>query len=219
MKWLVFFWAVGAVGSVAAETVNVCYNYGCVAEAQAFFDGEQMALVGAFLRGAQDAEDERGRLSLAIGWMLGWAGQQTPIAADRGGNYADDGALGRMDCIDHSTTTTRLLRLLEARGWLYFHRVLEPAQRVRYLVQMHYSAQIEERLDAFGEGDRSGEPARFVVDSWFRDNGQPAVVLALPEWLDGGGGDEDDGQVAVAVGAPTSDAPVQQEREWRNEQW
>jgi hypothetical protein len=29
--------------------------------------------------------------------------------------------------------TTRLLRLLEARGWLRFHRVLEPVSRVLYL--------------------------------------------------------------------------------------
>jgi hypothetical protein len=94
---------------------------------------------------------------------------------------ADDGVHGRMDCIDHSTTTTRLLRLLENRGWLQFHRVLEPVRRIRYLFAVHFSAQIEE----FGPVPKepqplAADPVRFVVDSWFRDNGQPAVVLPLP---------------------------------------
>ena len=108
------------------------------------YSEEQLAQVRALLGTAQTAADERQKLSLATGRLLGWAGQQTPISADRGGNWADDGVYGRMDCIDHSTTTTRLLRLLETRGWLRFHRVLEPEYRVRYLFQVHYSAQIEE---------------------------------------------------------------------------
>jgi hypothetical protein len=91
-----------------------------------------------------DAAEERERLSLAIGWLLGWAGEQTPISADRGGNFADDGVFGRMDCIDHSTTTTRLLRLLESHRLAAFHRVLEPVRAVLYLFEVHYSAQIEE---------------------------------------------------------------------------
>ena len=133
-----------------------------------------------WLGSAQSAEDERERLAVAIGWLLGWAGRQTPIAADRGGNYADDGVRGRMDCIDHSTTTTRLLRLLEARGWLRFHRVLDPVLRVRFLFDAHYSAQIEELPEAAGDDATAVEAARHVGDSWFRDNGQPAGVLPLP---------------------------------------
>jgi hypothetical protein len=39
--------------------------------------------------------------------LYGWAGEQSDIH-NRGGNYADAG-IGRMDCIDHSTSTTRLL--------------------------------------------------------------------------------------------------------------
>ena len=36
---------------------------------------------------------------------------------------------------------------------------------------------------------RDGEAARFVVDSWFVDNGQPAVILPLAEWKKGAGPD------------------------------
>ena len=115
-----------------------------------------------------------------------------------------------MDCIDHSTSTTRLLELVEARGGLRFHRVVEPARRTRLILQ-HFSAVIEvltaeERIarlppgealagcnctedgqviEAADGADRPGE--RYVVDSWFVDNGEPAVVLPLAEWLKGGG--------------------------------
>ena len=180
-----------AVPPAAADTVRVCYNYGCLSEDDVIYKGEQLAAVHRLLGAAGSADEERAALSLAIGSLLAWAGTQTPIAADLGGNVADQGVAGRMDCIDHSTTTTRLLRMLEARGWLRFHRVLDPVQRVRYVFAVHFSAQIEEFASAgparvADDGEQTpASPARFVVDSWFRDNGQPAVVMALGDWLDG----------------------------------
>ncbi|MDR0379350.1 MAG: hypothetical protein LBI62_05315, partial [Candidatus Accumulibacter sp.] len=70
------------------------------------------------------------------------------------------------------------LRLLERRGLLRFHRALEPVARWRFLIFPHHSAQIEETRD-------DGAGARFVVDSWFFDNGHPAAVLPLEAWLRG----------------------------------
>ncbi len=204
MPWILL----GLASAVSADSLSICYNYGCVAEADVSFSAEQLTQVRDLLGVARNATEERVRLSLAIGWMLGWAGEQTPISADRGGNFADDGVFGRMDCIDHSTTTTRLLRLLESHRWLSFHRVLEPARRVLYLFEFHYSAQIEE-LDLLAtEPAPTTEPARYVVDSWFRDNGRPAVVMALPDWLDGQG-QEESGGVAVVAGGPGDDPPVE----------
>jgi hypothetical protein len=52
---------------------------------------------------------------------------------------------------------------------------------LRLYFPVHYSAVIEELAD--------GEAARFVVDSWFVDNGQPAVILPLDEWKKGAGPD------------------------------
>ena len=204
MPWILL----GLASAVSADSLSICYNYGCVAEADVNFSAEQLTQVRDLLGVARNATEERVRLSLAIGWMLGWAGEQTPISADRGGNFADDGVFGRMDCIDHSTTTTRLLRLLESHRWLSFHRVLEPARRVLYLFEFHYSAQIEELDQLATEPASTAEPARYVVDSWFRDNGRPAVVMALPDWLDGQG-QEESGGVAVVAGGPGDDPPVE----------
>ena len=185
-------------------TVTVCYNYGCASEAPVSFSDVQMNWVHLLLAGASGPRRERERLALAVGKLYSWAGRQTPIWRDRGGNYDDGGVDGKMDCIDHSTTTTRFLHLIEARGWLRFHRVLEPARRVRFLVAQHLSAQIEEVVlppgaarmdmdlvyDDFAlPGDDARQGPRFVVDSWFVNNGEPAVVMPLEVWMDGGGPD------------------------------
>lgn len=207
MRWLLWLLLGCAAPGAMAETVRICYNYGCLAEAEVHYAAHQLDQVRALLGTAQSAADEREKLSLAVGWLLGWAGEQTPISADRGGNYADQAVYGRMDCIDHSTTTTRLLRLLEARGWLRFHRVLEVVQRTRYLFEVHYSAQIEELEDPAGERAAAGGSARHVVDSWFRDNGQPAVVMALPDWLAGAG--EVEGVGTVLVGGLGEESTVE----------
>lgn len=132
-----------ALSAGAVEHVSVCFNYGCLAQSDVVFSDERVAEVGRLLHAATDAESERTAIGKAVGDMLAWAAEQSPIGADRGGNYADMGANGRMDCIDHSMTTTRLLRLVEAKGLLRFHRVLEPALRRRFLLFEHYSAQID----------------------------------------------------------------------------
>ena len=181
MKWLVWLLLFGTAAATAGEPLTVCYNYGCLSEAEVVYSDAQLHRVSELLGDARSDAHERALIGVAVGWMLGWAGKQSPISADRGGNYADDGVYGRMDCIDHSTTTTRLLRLFERRGWLRFHRVLEPALRTRFVVFDHYSAQIEDLAVA------TDEPPRYVVDSWFFDNGQSAVVIPLEEWLAGGG--------------------------------
>jgi hypothetical protein len=55
--------------------------------------------------------------------------------------------------------------------------VLAPARRARLLLFEHFAAQIE-TLDPESGG-------RYVVDSWFFDNGQPAAVMSLARWQAG----------------------------------
>ena len=83
---------IGLAPAVSADSLSVCYNYDCLAEAEVNYGAEQLTRVRDLLGVARNAAEERERLSLAIGWLLGWAGEQTPIAADRGGNFADDGS-------------------------------------------------------------------------------------------------------------------------------
>jgi hypothetical protein len=180
--------------AVASEEVRICYNYGCLAEASVAYDEAELALVRDVLAGAEDAARERAALSFSVGRLYAWAGERSPVGADKGGNLPDGDTFGRMDCIDHSTSTTRLLRMIEARGWLRFHRVLDPVRRSRFLLDQHFSAAVEETGSAAADPAAAGEmlkvgeglpAARFAVDSWFFDNGTPAVVMPLEDWLSG----------------------------------
>ncbi|THF62290.1 hypothetical protein E6C76_18355 [Pseudothauera nasutitermitis] len=218
MKRAIPIFALAVLGSAqAAPVVEVCYNYGCVQRAEVRFAPARLEALVDGLRAAERAEEERAALAVVLGGLYRLAGEQTPVGADRAGNLLDAGVEGRMDCIDHSTSTTALLRMLETRGSLRFHRVLEPARRTRFILQ-HFSAVIEEIepvaplaepvavpdhvglllaacdcAEVLDDIPRPPAPppgnpgARFVVDSWFVDNGEPAVVLPLQDWLNGEG--------------------------------
>ena len=179
--WLAALCFALPLAAVADAMVPICYGYGCLARDDIRYSETRLAELGRQIHAAVNAAEERKILAEAIGQLYAWAGEQSVIRNDRGGNYADDGP-GKMDCIDHSTSTTRLLKLLEARGDLRWHRVLETEVRHwGFVFAEHYSAVIEE----IGEG----EAERFVVDSWFVDNGLPAVILPLAEWKKGAGPD------------------------------
>lgn len=172
----------GAGPARADERVSICYNYGCLAQAEVVFSEARLAEVAERLSRADSAVAERAILAQVLGQLYRWAGEQSPIGADRPGNYLDFGVNGMMDCIDHSESTTRLLRLLEARGLLHFHAVEPIARRVRWVFAQHFSAVIRERSEA-----PPAVGARFAVDTWFGEHGDPAVVLPLEDWLDGEG--------------------------------
>ena len=165
--------------AVADERVAVCHGYGCIAQADIHYSQGQLGDIRRLLLSAVDADGERKMLAEAVGKLYRWAGEQSDVRNDRGGNYADGHVAGKMDCIDHSTSTTRLLALLASRGYLRWHRVLQPEPRYFLgLIANHWSAVIE-----------AVDGERFVVDSWFVNNGEPAVILPLAEWKKGAGPD------------------------------
>jgi hypothetical protein len=180
-------WAGGVLLALAGmagaqERVLLCYDYGCKTQEEVSYGPMQLEPVRAALLRAQDAQEEREILAVEVGRLYRWAGTRTPIHADRAGDLADGEVEGRMDCIDHATSTSELLRMIERRGWLRFHRVLPQVRRARLIFQ-HFSAVVAE----LGAEDPEVLPARYVIDSWFVEHGEPAVVLPLTEWLDGGG--------------------------------
>ncbi|MCK9990231.1 MAG: hypothetical protein WA112_03210 [Rugosibacter sp.] len=179
-----------AAATYADEDVLVCFNYGCHSQAPASFSAPRMESLRQTLAAAHTPSEERTLLSHVIGSMYAWAGEQTPIHADRGGNFADSGMYGTMDCIDHSTTTTRFLKLLEQHHALRFHRVAA-ITRLGWIFQ-HFTATIAELPPAqalptaaltIKTTDNAVQDSmpRFVVDSWYADNGQPARILPLAD--------------------------------------
>jgi hypothetical protein len=163
------------VNRAPAVELEICYNYSCASRAKVIFLQDQMDGLKKLFINVVNAQQEREAISKAIGLLMTFSGQQTPTWRDKGGNYNDDEVDGRMDCIDHSTNTTAYLKLLEREGWFKFHKVREIVSRSRYVLDYHRSAQIAEVAN----------DQRYAVDSWFFDNGHPAVIYTLEEWKNG----------------------------------
>ena len=81
--------------------------------------------------------------------------------------------IGQMDCIDESINTSNYLKMFEQENLLRWHRVVERIQR-RALFDAHWASQIEEIASG----------ARYVIDSWFQDNGMLPNVQKTLDWKD-----------------------------------
>ena len=158
---------------VRAERLQVCHAYDCASRTEIQFGEVELKGVQSLFRGLKDAEAERDAAARAVGMFYLLAGTQSPIWQDHGENNDDEEVVGRMDCIDHSINTTEFLLLMQRRGWLRFHEVAEPVRRGFW--NAHWGAKLIERATR----------RQFVVDSWFYDPGEPAVVFALETWSSG----------------------------------
>lgn len=211
------------LGEGKAETVAICYGYSCLVQTPVTYSAAQLQSLRDLMQQAGNAAEERQQLALAIGRLYAWAGEQSPIHADVGGNY-NDPPLGKMDCIDHSQSTRRLLLLLDQRIGLRWHRVLDEIQSRRWLmIPTHFSAAVVEVVAppspsvatpistptsaeknsttnpagdvsstsaAMSEPEEIDESAHiYVVDSWFVNNGEAAIILPLSAWQKGEGPD------------------------------
>jgi hypothetical protein len=161
----------------APHDFSVCHAGTCSLVTQTGLAPEQWARVAAgFATPAGSAEAERARIAEAIARFETLVGPLTGTAGDRGENRTGENWWGQMDCIDESTNTTTYLRILASSGLLRWHRVEARAVRGFFLFGWpHASAVISE----------TGTGARWVVDSWFHDNGQPPEIVPLEIWRKG----------------------------------
>lgn len=162
--------------------ITVCYNYGCAQHVRVPLEETTLARAARLFADTDSPETERLAISLVAGLVNKAASAYVPIAADQGRNpWTESGVDGRMDCIDHSMNTASLLAALHGRGWLRYH---VPGPRVRrnklFVLAPHWTATIQENATG----------AQYAVDTWFRGNGHPAVVMPLEVWKRGGGPDE-----------------------------
>jgi hypothetical protein len=124
----------------------------------------------------ENAEAERETIRHAIGLLESLIGSKTGTTGDRAGTFGNSAYPGQLDCNDETTNTTSYLRMMIADGLIQFHEVLDTTTRGGFLIfGRHSSAVIAEKSTG----------SRFAVDSWFYDNGEPAVILPLAVWKSG----------------------------------
>lgn len=155
------------------DALPVCYNFGCATRQVIRIGPEEWREVAGWFQPApRDAAAEREAVRRAIGWLEVVVGRHTPTHLDKARNdLLPSQADGQQDCVDESLNTTTYLRLLQAQGLLRWHRVVERAYR-RAILDQHWAGQLEEI--ATGE--------RYVVDSWFSDNGHLPLVQPTRQW-------------------------------------
>lgn len=154
-----------------------CHGGGCVAvEAVSLREADWDEVEALFSHVPDDADEERARIADAIGLLEFFVGRVTGTSNDVGGTFEGFGMPGQLDCIDESTNTTNYLKMLRNRGLLRFHEVGDTHTRGFFLNGWpHTAASVRE----------TGSKAVYIVDSWFYDNGEPAVILPLQRWQDG----------------------------------
>lgn len=161
---------------VTFHEVSVCSGTGCTYRHRVRLDETDWGTVDVlFVVPPESPADERRRIGLAIGIMEILVGPQAGTKRDVGRNVFGRKSIEQLDCVDEAVNTTTYLRLMEARGLLRYHRVGTPANRIIELLNAHNAAVI---IDI-----ASGRS--YAVDSWFYDNGSPAVVLPLETWRAG----------------------------------
>lgn len=167
----------GLVSTEASfQTLTVCHGTGCAERSQVRLDENDWSKVDAvFHSPATSAADERARIAIAIGIMEVLVGPQSGTRADTGRNQHSGNRVGQLDCVDEAVNSTTYLRLIEGRGLLRYHDVGMPANRIIDLVDAHNTAVVVDRATGIS----------YAVDSWFFDNGTPAVVLPLVVWRSG----------------------------------
>jgi hypothetical protein len=155
---------------------TVCYAHGCNSLGYVSLSEEQWGQVRDILLPLSDtAAEERQRIRAAIALMEKFSGIATGTLRDKGGTF-NFGIDGQMDCIDESVNTSLYLTMFHRYGMLRHHRVVDRATRGWFLFGWpHTTAVIRE----------NARNARWAVDSWFLDNGEPPFILPLEVWKRG----------------------------------
>jgi hypothetical protein len=175
-RWLFLVMGLASSLAYAESYVVVCYNWGCLKQVSVVYPDAWLKKTLAPLRQTKTPAEERAAAAEVVRKLYVKAAEQTPIGADEAGNEEDEMVNGRMDCIDHSTTTANMLSLLQKKRALRWHEVGPYAHRT-LLVASHYSATMVETGDATDDDSHV-----YTIDPWDVEHGSLPPVVPVREW-------------------------------------
>lgn len=162
----------------AENSFTFCSQYGCKRLTPLEFSPAEWAdIAQTYGPPAATAQEEREKIARTIGRFEQIIGARTGTDLDQAGTFRKIGK-GQLDCVDESTNTTSYLLLLDGKGLLNFHTVAAPDTRFPIIHAGNWPHQTAVMIE-------KDTQARYAVDSWFYDNGNPAVVLPLATWKEG----------------------------------
>ena len=164
------------------HSLPICSSYGCAEISHVSIDVLHWQKILSYFNASIDSpETERGFLAEVIGYIETIVGEQTNTQYDIGGTFniylnLNKAKSKQMDCIDESANTLLYLRLLDQNKKINFHKVAGLRSRGGIFAGYPHTAVL--LLDKLTE-------EKFIIDSWFHDNGQPAEVVPYREWKKG----------------------------------
>lgn len=163
---------------VKQDRFTICHGYSCTHKSAAGFSDKQWKSIAAIFKGkTKDAKAERSKIAKAIARMEQYTGKKTGTDEDlpMAGAFKESGY--QLDCIDETVNTTQYLTMLQEAKLLKFHEPANPTHR-GYLFDgrwPHNTAVMRET----GNGDL------WVVDSFYRANGEEPYIVPRAAWLAG----------------------------------
>lgn len=156
-----------------------CHGYGCTSKTKTGFTAVEWKTLGlVFAKNpAKTPEAERSKIAKAIALMETMIGDKTGTFEDLGEAVTLKSSTYQMDCIDETINTTHYITFLQQAGWLKFYETAKPTHRGYFIDGRwpHNTAEIRE----IKTGDL------YVVDAFYRDNGEEPYVLPRDAWLSG----------------------------------
>ncbi len=160
----------------ALNAFEICQGGGCVVASKlSLSDAEWRQVSQLFNPAATGAEDERKKISLAIGLLEEIVGKKIGTSNDLAGTFDSGSLSGQQDCNDEAINSTTYMRLLRQAGYLKFHEIEDMRTRNFFFTGWPHTTAVIHEV-------KTG--ARFAVDSWFYDNGHPATIVPFEQWKD-----------------------------------
>lgn len=169
--------------AASADSFRLCINFGCTRQRQINIKhNELVPLQTIFSPATSSAAQERRRIARAIGLLEQITAPQLGTSYDLARNeFEFRRRSNQLDCIAETANTLIYLELIKQSGWLRFHKIVGSSHRGIFTLNApHNSATIEDVADN----------KRYVVDSWFRANGEDAWIVPLSLWLKGANPDD-----------------------------
>ncbi len=155
---------------------EICQSGGCAKVTPiALTQSDWHPIESLFAEPAIDAEQEREKLSIAIGLLENIIGQKAGTATDRAGTFGNSAYSGQLDCNDEAINTTTYMRMLKKAGYLRFHGIEDMRTRNFFFTGWPHTTAVIHEIKT---------KERFAVDSWFYDNGYPATIVPFKLWKD-----------------------------------
>lgn len=168
-------------GRPSLDAFDVCSGGGCaeirhVSLSQAEWSKVAVVFASVTNDAQINAVQERKQIADAIGVLETIVGVKTGATTDRAGTFGNANFRNQLDCNDEAINSTTYLRLMREYGLIKLHEVEDLRTRNFFFTGWpHTTAVIHETA--------SGQ--RYAVDSWFYDNGLPAVVVPFEVWKSG----------------------------------